>query len=311
MVGAEDVSDSIVGLENSLKKLEGVPKALEEARASRLKLSLEIHQGIARTADVLRAIYRPVEEFLRVNSVVRDRLEMNFEVSLAALAFENRFFEMISSAKVGSFLGRDAGGRALSELMDPTDFNSEQSVGSFLKAISAALSQDKRSGRGELVFVADQLTKGHTSLELYDYVFGLSYLSPRYVLQSRGKPLDQLSPGEKGTILLLFYLIVDQNDCPLIMDQPEENLDNETIYTLLVKAIKLAKSRRQVILVTHNPNLAVVGDADQFIHARLVDQRFEYESGPLEDFATNRGVVNVLEGTWEAFGNRGGKYEPA
>ncbi|MDQ7056616.1 MAG: AAA family ATPase [Persephonella sp.] len=71
------------------------------------------------------------------------------------------------------------------------------------------------------------------------------------------KPLEVLSPGEKGAILLIFYLMLDKDNIPLIIDQPEENLDNESIFKILVDFIKEVKNRRQLILITHNPNLAV------------------------------------------------------
>ncbi len=80
------------------------------------------------------------------------------------------------------------------------------------------------------------------------------------------------------------------------------------MFQLLVNALKSAKSRRQLIVVTHNPNLAVVGDADQFINASKVDNQFQYESGPLETLAINQRVVQVLEGTHPAFRNRREKY---
>ena len=103
------------------------------------------------------------------------------------------------------------------------------------------------------------------TVEVYDLVFGLSYLIPRFELRWQDKALDQLSPGERGTLLLVFYLLVDKLDTPLIVDQPEENVDNQTITSLLVPAIKEAKRRRQIVMVTHNPTLAVVCDADQVI----------------------------------------------
>ncbi len=94
--------------------------------------------------------------------------------------------------------------------------------------------------------------------ELYDFVYSLGFLSPVYNLQWDGKTLEQLSPGERGNLLLIFYLLVDRDDIPLVIDQPEENLNNQTVYKTLVPCIKDAKQRRQIIMVTHNPNLAVV-----------------------------------------------------
>ena len=94
------------------------------------------------------------------------------------------------------------------------------------------------------------------------------------------------------------------------MDQPEENLDNESVYSLLVPYIKKAKQKRQVIIVTHNPNLAVVCDAEQIIYADMNKKKNEirYESGSIESQEMNKRIVDVLEGTMPAFTKRDEKY---
>ena len=77
-------------------------------------------------------------------------------------------------------------------------------------------------------------------------------------------------------------------------------------------SIKDAKARRQIILVTHNPNLAVVCDADQIICARMDKQnghRVSYTSGAIENPAINKCLLDILEGTRPAFDNRDGKYQ--
>jgi predicted ATPase len=83
------------------------------------------------------------------------------------------------------------------------------------------------------------------------------------------------------------------------------------VVSLLVPVINEAKKHRQIIMVTHNPNLAVVCDAEQIIHAtfdRKSGPKISYRSGSIEDGMINRVVVNVLEGTKVAFDNRGMKY---
>ena len=137
-------------------------------------------------------------------------------------------------------------------------------------------------------------------------------MKPLYTLRWGGKDVEQLSPGERGTLLLVFYLLIDKSDIPLIIDQPEENLDNQTVYDVLVPSIKEAKSRRQIILVTHNPNLAVVCDADQVVYASLDKNdgnRISYLTGGIENPEINRRLIDILEGTWPAFDNRGAKYQ--
>ena len=108
-----------------------------------------------------------------------------------------------------------------------------------------------------------------TVQELYDYLFGFDYLGTKYDLKVDQKDLSELSPGERGGLLLIFYLMLDRQDIPLVIDQPEDNLDNKSVYEILVTFIKQAKKRRQIILVTHNPNLAVVADAEQIIHVSI------------------------------------------
>mgnify|MGYP006297162981 CR=1 FL=1 len=127
-----------------------------------------------------------------------------------------------------------------------------------------------------------------------------------------GKNLSELSPGERGTVLLIFYLIISRNTIPLVIDQPEENLDNETVYNVLVPCIREARSKRQIVIVTHNPNLAVVCDADQVIHCEMekIDQKnkITYSCGAIENPKINKALINILEGTRPAFNNRGNKY---
>jgi ABC-type lipoprotein export system ATPase subunit len=136
-------------------------------------------------------------------------------------------------------------------------------------------------------------------------------LEPEYSLKLDGKDLSRLSPGECGTLLLVFYLLVDKSNKPIIVDQPGENLDNQTVYRLLIPVIKEVKKRRQIIMVTHSPNIAVVCDAEQIIHAfidRANKNEVIYAAGSIESPQINKYLVDVLEGTRPAFDNRGSKY---
>src|SRR6185295_1669584 len=103
----------------------------------------------------------------------------------------------------------------------------------------------------------------------------------------------------------------DKSSNPIIVDQPEENLDSQTVYRLLIPVIKDVKQRRQLIMVTHSPNIAVVCDAEQIIHAnieRAQGNKVDYTMGGIEALDINRHAIDVLEGTRPAFDNRGSKY---
>jgi ABC-type lipoprotein export system ATPase subunit len=125
------------------------------------------------------------------------------------------------------------------------------------------------------------------------------------------KQLQQLSPGEKGALLLIFYLLLDKDNKPLIIDQPEDNLDTQSVSRILVPFIKKAKARRQIFMVTHNPNLAVVADAEQIIHVNIAkekDHAVSIKSGSIENLEINTSIVDILEGTMPAFRQRDQKY---
>ena len=105
---------------------------------------------------------------------------------------------------------------------------------------------------------------------------------------------------------------------PLIVDQPDENLDNQSIYELLTAYFKTAKLRRQIILITHNPNLVVNADSEQVIVA-VAERRgngfphISYQSGALEnnmpeDQGIRQQVCRILEGGSDAFLKRERHY---
>ena len=104
-----------------------------------------------------------------------------------------------------------------------------------------------------------------------NWLYSTNHISVNYSVQYDGVNIRQLSPGTRGIVLLLLYLAIDkEDDRPLIIDQPEENLDPKSIFDELVPLFREVKSRRQIIIVTHNANLVVNTDADQVIVA-IVD----------------------------------------
>ena len=122
--------------------------------------------------------------------------------------------------------------------------------------------------------------------------------------------LNELSPGERGIVLLIFYLALSKESKPIIIDQPEDNLDNQSVYSKLVPCICKAKQQRQVIIVTHNPNLAVACDAEQIVFCEMNKDTYQisYTSGAIENREIRKHVIDVLEGTMPAFDLRKRKY---
>ena len=110
--------------------------------------------------------------------------------------------------------------------------------------------------------------------------------------------------------MLLYLALDDSDDRPLIIDQPEENLDPKSIYDELVPLFVEAKKKRQVIMVTHNANLVVNTDADQIIiaevgpHSAIGLPPITYHSGGLDEPSIRKIVCDTLEGGELAFRDR-------
>ena len=143
------------------------------------------------------------------------------------------------------------------------------------------------------------------------WLFATDHITVRYEINYDGVDIRKLSPGTRGIVLLLLYLALDdQDDRPLIIDQPEENLDPKSINDELVPLFIEAKKRRQVIMVTHNANLVVNTDADQIIIAEAGPHPvgglppITYCGAGLEDCEIRSEVCKILEGGEPAFQDR-------
>ncbi|MCT9124857.1 TrlF family AAA-like ATPase [Cupriavidus gilardii] len=309
--GAPDKPDTIGWLVHEIQELAAVPDHLAQLRLDRERLTREIHRHIGAMASEYRRLYGPVQAFVQSAEQMEMRLPLAFHASIAESGFHDQFFNRLNRQVRGSFSGVEEGRLLLHSILEETDFDAEESTVGFTLRVDRMLRVDERDGQGgRETRLADQLRKGVEPAEVLNYLFGLEYLAPRYSLTYDSQEIGQLSPGERGLLLLVFYLLVDKDDIPIVIDQPEENLDNQTIYRVLVKCIKKAKERRQVIMVTHNPNLAVVCDAEQIIYASCdkAASRFEYEAGAIESPNIKDRVVQILEGTEPAFKNRQSKY---
>ena len=151
-----------------------------------------------------------------------------------------------------------------------------------------------------------------------------------YDIKKGNDSLQKMSEGKKGIVILQLYLSLSKADCPILIDQPEDNLDNRTVYIELNDYIKSSKQKRQIIMVSHNANLVVNTDAENVIVANQSGEdgkenkefQFEYVNGALEntsplDLGQNgilyqqgirEHVCEVLEGGTEAFKKREEKY---
>lgn len=154
-----------------------------------------------------------------------------------------------------------------------------------------------------------------------------------YVVMSGNDTINNMSPGKKALVLLELIVNLEKGNCPILIDQPEDDLDNRSIYSDLVQYLKAKKHERQIIVVTHNANVVIGADAEEVIIANQAgkespnnQKRFEYRSGGIESnypkYDSNGkiadGVLNskgiqqqicdILEGGKRAFELRKNKY---
>lgn len=134
------------------------------------------------------------------------------------------------------------------------------------------------------------------------------YIKVYPILKYKGKNLNKISIGQKGTVYLKMKLATEAFSKPIIFDQPEDDLDNQFIIRELVDLFKELKKYRQVIIITHNANLVINADAEQVIVAKNDNEKLKYTSGSLENIEINKQICEILEGGEIAFKNRERKY---
>ncbi len=307
----ENTPDTIMFFKKELKYLElSLNDEIQKNKVLRISISEKIFDKKQEVIRVYKDVKQKLDSIIEENADLLESYRINIQ---ARLSFNNNFrevfFRNINQNQVGSFYSIEGGNVQFDKLIKEIDFDNKDDVKNFLINTIEAIFEDKREHYDN----ASRYLEGQIKdpLELYNSLFSLSFLEYNYQLMQSNKKLQQLSPGERGALLLIFYLLLDKDNKPLIIDQPEDNLDNHSVANILVPFIRKAKAKRQIILVTHNPNLAVVSDAEQVIFVNIDkenDYAFEHQSGSIENRDINKRIVQVLEGAMPAFNKRKQKY---
>lgn len=186
---------------------------------------------------------------------------------------------------------------------------------------------DNSNGYGGL-----SVKSGYTLEKVLQQLFD-DWYNVHYVVKSGNDTIEEMSPGKKALVLLELLISLEDSKCPILIDQPEDDLDNRSIYYDLVQFIRRKKEERQIIIVTHNANVVLGADAEEVIianqHGKDTENatfRFEYRSGAIENDeiptdasgAILPGILNkkgiqtqicdILEGGRTAFQLRQNKY---
>lgn len=314
----ENVQTEVRRIHERLKELEG----FEQAQADFL-------ESIERTRTEIKALegqLRLVEHKRRqIRSLEDERLGALINMLSRFLEWR-RFYERVIDAFLvetsgilqgiafssSCYFGRDSFIDFGYEIMDMRSISALQ-IKTWATELETAATQDTEGTIAEQItrFVESIMRqRGYvkptrTHADFYRWVFD-SYLSLNTNVFFNNVPIDKLSIGQKGTVLL--KLVLAEGDYPLVLDMPEENLDNKSIYDELVGALRQAKAKRQILIATNNANLVVNTDAEQVIVAEFKDGRISYKTGAIEDWGIREEITTILEGGEEALRKREQKY---
>lgn len=302
LTGDAKVADSLRGLEDLRDRVAAVPATMKEQVDLILAKAGEIHDAVVDQLDAVASLYEPAADFIRGSKAI-EQAELEFKADLRVVPSLRTLGAQLDARRSPELT------QSVSDLPSRIHARDWPEIEAELRRLVEALSADRGQTGGEFRNPELAMRNGFEPAGFFNELFGMAWIEVRFGLTGGGYPLSQLSPGQRGLILALFYLVVDRRETPLLLDQPEENLDNEAISDLLVPALKEAAGRRQTLVVTHNANLAVVGDADQIIHCRVESGVFRVDSGSIADLATAQYAVNVLEGRMPSFSKRRFKWE--
>ncbi|GGB91180.1 hypothetical protein N798_07420 [Knoellia flava TL1] len=296
LIGADGDPQSLRGLEGLLRRRESTPRQIADLRAELMSHSRAIHANLLSTSAQVSELFAPVERFAAENeslSATEIRANVSLDTASRLSMIQDSIDRRRSTALLPTTLDFPVG--------DVDDWGSLEAQ--VLRLVDLTVGTPEAPLDPDANFKSGFSAKGF----LTD-ILGMTWVRQRVELLSGDAPLSTLSPGQRGLVLLLFYLLIDRGRSPLLLDQPEENLDNDTVASVVVPALREASKRRQIIAVTHNANLAVVGDADQVVECRYENDSFHVAAGAISQVETAGRAVRVLEGTKPALENRYGKF---
>nr|WP_292176067.1 AAA family ATPase [Mesorhizobium sp.] len=270
-----------------------------------------VFEAIINEQNALAGLYAPLMARLAAESGTLNKLSFSVrriaDVEAWGSVAEE---ELLDRRKTGPFYGRRSLITAATEALKPAwETGSAAEVQAAMTAFIGKYANDLLS---HAPYAPTQQAEFRAwSKQFAHWLFGTDHIIVRYEISYDGVDIRKLSPGTRGIVLLLLYLALDDSDDrPLIIDQPEENLDPKSVFDELVALFITAKSKRQVIIVTHNANLVINTDADQIIVAEAGPHPsgglppISYVAGGLENAAIRKAVCDILEGGEAAFRER-------
>ncbi|MGY4503783.1 energy-coupling factor transporter ATP-binding protein EcfA2 [Bradyrhizobium sp. GM24.11] len=298
-------------LETRLTDAQGAAARRKDLQTERDDTYGRVFEAIINEQNALAGLYAPLMARLAASSGTLKKLSFTVR-RIADVAEWGSFAEekLIDRRESGPFHGRGSLIAAATQALKPA-WETGLAAG-VQAAMTAFLTRYLRDLLSHAPFAPTQQAEFRAwSKKFAHWLFATDHITVRYEISYDGVDIRKLSPGTRGIVLLLLYLALDDSDDrPLIIDQPEENLDPKSVFDELVALFIAAKAKRQVIMVTHNANLVINTDADQIIVAEAGPHPagglppISYAAGGLENAAIRKAVCDILEGGEAAFRER-------
>lgn len=306
---SDRITKAEIALRKVIQQIEHIQGADERIRALievRRKAYVGIFEAIVDEEQELQALYAPIKTRIGTAEGSLSKLSFSVRRQVDIESWAKAGEELLDLRTTGPFKGRGELLRIAREALMPA-----WSSGNAAQAANALLEFARANEDGLKVHRPEGEEFRAWAGRVSEWLFGTDHITIGYGIQYDSVDIEQLSPGTRGIVLLLLYLAIDAEDVrPLIIDQPEENLDPQSIFQELVQRFRVAKQRRQILIVTHNANLVVNTDADQVIVANCGPHRpgqlplISYDCGALENPRIRRHVCDILEGGERAFKER-------
>ncbi len=295
-------------LEEEQKK-DRIIKNLKIKKEEALKNIKEVIVNLCDDASEYYSIYLEAKDMIKLDNLDE---ELIFDIKTV---FKNEKF--YQNYIRGYFDGRKINTTDY-DYITTFNFQSKEKYNDFLKKVIWSALRDKLPVR----------RNGVTNKEVITALLKNWFLHS-YRVEYDGDQINDMSPGKKSFVLLRLLVDLDNSKCPILIDQPEDDLDNRSIYYQVVQFLRKKKTERQIIIATHNPNLVLGSDAELIVVANQEGKKaknktspFEYVSGAIEHTfpeddtieevlykrGTQEHICDVLEGGKEAFNKRKNKY---
>ncbi|MBY7141726.1 hypothetical protein KFZ56_01180 [Virgibacillus sp. NKC19-3] len=269
-------------------KEEKIDKSIKQAldeQEGKSKIETEIRSlSDQRNQALLEEFNAYKEEIDKINSS-----QASLELSIDFKGNKEYFFEKLKEIFKGTKINQEIY-RKISESF--SDFTS--------LLIDVLLDNSKEISE---IITENQLTKVKEKIR-DNYVEYLKIAVPNQIeIKYHGKPIAKHSIGQRASALVLFILSQKENNL-IMIDQPEDDLDNQVIYNEIIKEIKARKSDVQFIFATHNANIPVLGDSEQVIAVSYDEKKINIEKGSIDKKEIQNKIVDIMEGGQEAFNKR-------